>query len=369
MDANQDRPVPLSASDLNQLAGALGIAKPAANATPNIPTAGFQTQSAQVVQQQTVRAAQNPAPTAPSVTSGPVISNAAPITPAVSVTPAPSDPKLICIDFDETITATHVHGTLSKNKTPTPILENGTCIFKNGEISDPNNPNRRFGCRTPQEEAIYKQNAQQIAETVLLKEPEKMCAMIRDALKTGNKVAITSFNRYPDAIPKVLERIGLTEQEIAQVTIVVGYPNEGSDSSKGKQEHMQLAAQMIATESNVIIPKQNTMLIDDSTNNVRLSQEQGYAQGLVIKPTNNQTDFTQVDRFTTPAPRSSVERLNQLLDAAPVTPFAHTPFIAPTPLPVTHDLKTYQSAQPPLAPQKPDTAPTLNETKPKTKPH
>lgn len=289
-------------------------------------------------------------PTTPPPSSSP---SSAPVAPQAQAG-APGT-KLVCIDFDLTITDKHVHNSLSEQGTPRPIHENGACILKGGVISDPNNPNRNFSL-SPQEQAKYQQNCQKISQEVPLKEPDKMRDTIRTTLANGGKVAITSFNNYPHAIPGVLERIGLRPDEISQVTIVTGFPKEGETSPNGKKEHMELAAQVVSQESGVTIQKSDTMLVDDSAKNVTASKEQGYSEGVLVKP-NQPTDFSPVTRFSQrpapqPEPAPGPKALTDLLEANPAPPFDPSQFGPPAPpKPITPGLESFQENQPPLAPK------------------
>lgn len=97
---------------------------------------------------------------------------------------------------------------------------------------------------------------------------------IKDLLKNGVNVAITSFSSHPESIPYVLEKIGLTPGEIARIKDASTRPPEQAERHAfGKNNHIQRAMAMFPGEN---IQPQEVVLVDDNLRNFDLAKKHGY---------------------------------------------------------------------------------------------
>jgi len=171
---------------------------------------------------------------------------------------AEEEKALICWDFDETISNQHVHGFCTSEG------------IKPGQAG-----------------------AKEIVEAAIayggFKNREATLAAMREAMKNGHKMAITSYTLYPEVIPLYLIAMGLTEDEVAQIPVIGGFPskvepgtidltgNEGLDFNYGKSLHIEAAKKAHGIKHNKVI------LIDDSKGNCKVAQSQGQIGILVPK--------------------------------------------------------------------------------------
>lgn len=193
--------------------------------------------------------------------------------------------KLICIDFDETITLTHLHALLTQSEIQTPYKGQGVTVFHPGTTTVDAFP----ACKPlePAQMTQYESHCMTQAEKCELNEPEKMAHLIRTALQNNHRVAITSFTSYPHTIPFVLKRLKLTPAEIKDIIIVSGIPTTITQTAD-KTAHIRQAQQCTtqgASNKSFIIPDNNILLIDDAHYNIKKAKEKGFA-GLVAKAGN-----------------------------------------------------------------------------------
>ncbi len=109
---------------------------------------------------------------------------------------------------------------------------------------------------------------------------------IRDLLKKGVKIAVTSFNNHPESIPFVLEKIGLTPQEIAQIHNASSRPESAQRHAMGKNNHIEKA---IAACGGDMLP-QEVVLVDDNINNFELAKQKGY-QVIWVQGSEGKVDY------------------------------------------------------------------------------
>jgi len=95
---------------------------------------------------------------------------------------------------------------------------------------------------------------------------------IKDLLKNNVQVAITSFSNNPESVPFVLEKIGLTPDEIARIKNFSSRPEKEIRHARGKNDHL---AQAIASCGCGIRPEE-VVLVDDNHRNYDLAKEKGY---------------------------------------------------------------------------------------------
>jgi hypothetical protein len=95
---------------------------------------------------------------------------------------------------------------------------------------------------------------------------------MKDLLKNGTQVAITSFGKNPEAIPFVLEKIGLTSDEIARIKVFTFRPEKEIRKAHGKNDHLE---QAIAACGCGIRPEE-VVLVDDNINNYEVAKQKGY---------------------------------------------------------------------------------------------
>lgn len=95
---------------------------------------------------------------------------------------------------------------------------------------------------------------------------------MKDLLKNNVQVAITSFGKNPEAIPFVLEKVGLTPDEIARVKVFTFRPDKETRKSTGKNIHLEQAISSCGAD----IKPEEVVLIDDNLNNYQLAKQKGY---------------------------------------------------------------------------------------------
>lgn len=167
-------------------------------------------------------------------------------------------PKLVCFDFDQTMTVQHTYNYFLKKKIlPRQLNEENKleCFNKCGVLN----------------RALTR-------------------AAIETAITNGHLVAITSYTIYPEMILFTLKKIGLSENIISKVKIITGLPiNENQLSMEvvqepyekiGKRLHIQKAIQW-GKEQGFQIENENIILVDDSEKNINVAKEDGHKTILV----------------------------------------------------------------------------------------
>jgi FMN phosphatase YigB (HAD superfamily) len=127
-------------------------------------------------------------------------------------------------------------------------------------------------------------------ERIDLKHPEKMLELMKKILANGDKIAIATFSRYPDVIKLYLTELGLTTDELENIIIEHGLPEDGG-RTHGKNKHIE----KIVTEiehKNPGITIGTITLVDDSPNNVEKAEGEGY-KVITVPQNNTDTKFLE----------------------------------------------------------------------------
>jgi hypothetical protein len=95
---------------------------------------------------------------------------------------------------------------------------------------------------------------------------------IKDLLKKNVKVVITSFCSHPETLPFVLEKIGLTPDEISRIKNVSTRPDEDTRKAQGKNDMIAQAMSLCGCG----IKPNEVVLVDDNLNNYELARQKGY---------------------------------------------------------------------------------------------
>lgn len=156
--------------------------------------------------------------------------------------------KLFILDFDETISNTHVHQNIKQT-----IAENH--MRKNAPF-------------TAEEQSEAIKNYLQIDK---LKNPDKMKAVITTGISNDHKFAVASSSKFPESFQLAFEMMGLKPEQIGQIEIMKRTPPGQSKNSAIKN----------AAESVGITNKQNIYLVDNDEKNCQKAKEAGYNTVLV----------------------------------------------------------------------------------------
>lgn len=175
--------------------------------------------------------------------------------------------RLFCFDFDNTIVDGHFHNAL----------------YDMGVAS---------GKASPEQIALLLNKHSIFNEELLLK-------TFRTILNNGHHLAITTWSEYPEVIAPTLQKLGLTEAEIAQIHIEAGIP---ASLELRKSTHIAKAKQHFGVNDN-----QHVFLIDDDEDNILQARKEGQTGFHAASPKTN-TDYLQniLNVIEKPAPRRSV---------------------------------------------------------------
>lgn len=100
-----------------------------------------------------------------------------------------------------------------------------------------------------------------------------MLALIQYALSNNHDVAIVSYTDFPQIIPTLLEKLGLSLSEISKIYIKGGLPTRVDQDKYGKQLHIEDALEHFGYEKS---DHSQALLLDDSWKNYALAEEQGF---------------------------------------------------------------------------------------------
>lgn len=164
----------------------------------------------------------------------------------------PSDRKLFCFDFDQTLVNGHFHNTIVKAKVKT---RDAMLQLIESLLVDP---------------------------TVGLKNPKEVKDIMQSALRNGHAVAIVSFTSFPECFVPTLTKLGLSPDEIAQIGQFHGFP---SHPKLYKNEHIAKAMDFAG-----ITNKQNVYLIDDDPQNCAFAEQIG-CHAIVVPSEKNAPPF------------------------------------------------------------------------------
>lgn len=162
---------------------------------------------------------------------------------------------LFCIDFDETISQSHIHNLLA-------------------------------GRGLPDDDAGW-QEAQKVQPTTSASAQGKTWkGEIERLTQAGHSVAIVSYSNYPNIVRRYLkEKVGLDDDTMSKIKIESGFP-QGDMGIVGKSEHIERACRDFSIE----FAKHQIVLIDDSGTNIRLAREAGHVGVQAQKGGNNNVD-------------------------------------------------------------------------------
>lgn len=175
--------------------------------------------------------------------------------------------RLFCFDFDNTIVDGHFHNAL----------------YDMGVASNKASP----------------EQITSLLNTHAILNQDLLLKTFQAILSNGHHLAITTWSEYPEVIVPTLQKIGLNQDEIAQVHIESGIP---SSNAQRKSPHIAKAKQHFGITDN-----QHVFLIDDDEDNIRQAQNEGQNGLHVSSPKTNQ-DYLQniLNLIEKPAPRRSV---------------------------------------------------------------
>lgn len=171
----------------------------------------------------------------------------------------------LILDFDQTMSAFHVHNTLGFRD---PVFVNGEALYT---------------VKGPTKTEINSL----VEDQTLPKNGALLAALLKEAIKKdGLDVTIASFTHHSYLFKPFLEYIGLTPDEIDQIKIVDGYPNNVIDRAQSvdpKSETAQLpkedtTGEYYAKDEHIksIVDEseyENTLLIEDSSRNIDHAEE------------------------------------------------------------------------------------------------
>jgi len=174
---------------------------------------------------------------------------------------------LFCFDFDDTLVNAHFHSKLAEKGFPSQSASEQVI----------NSLIKQFG----------------VKNQVELKE------CMQTILKEGHALAITSFTMYPEVAVPTLKAIGLLPQEINQVLVVGGFPENVSNNTppmvctprydnRGNAGHSHKKEQHIgvAMKQFGISDPSCVVLIDDSPANIQKANQSGHV-GLLVPKSHN----------------------------------------------------------------------------------
>jgi len=166
---------------------------------------------------------------------------------------------LLCFDFDNTLVKGHFHNTLMEITEQTAGIYGKTAK----EIME-------WARSDPRWMKWYQGKIQKLVDDPIKgpKNPAELKDVIQTALKSGHKIAITSFTLFPEVIKPTLVKIGLAEEEIKQIHLECFLLQ---DQQQGKIPHM-----IQAMDHFNIDDRSQVILIDDNSNNCQTARANGF---------------------------------------------------------------------------------------------
>ncbi|WP_375327115.1 hypothetical protein [Candidatus Tisiphia endosymbiont of Nemotelus uliginosus] len=166
--------------------------------------------------------------------------------------------KLVCIDCDYTLTLKHLCNELEKQLLP--YITKGNVIIVDGQVPDED--------KHPDydQNKVIKATKDLLNDqtNLLLRDPESLKKVVEDLLKVGHKIAIVTFSPYCEAIKVILEEgFGFSQDQLKDIRIISGYPEDGPNSADRKMGHIELAKQITNTPNN-----KDVVLVDDDYRNI-----------------------------------------------------------------------------------------------------
>ncbi len=106
----------------------------------------------------------------------------------------------------------------------------------------------------------------------------QMLALIRESLLNGHPVAIVSYTLFPEIIQTLLEKLGLTTEELNKIYIRGGLLSAEDQSKYGKLIHIEDSLEHFGFKKT---DHDQVILLDDSYQNYMLAENQGIKAVLV----------------------------------------------------------------------------------------
>jgi FMN phosphatase YigB (HAD superfamily) len=205
-----------------------------------------------------------------------------------------TDPSLVCLDFDNTLINGHSHNFLIK-KYKEDLVNNFKLLMfdpKDNLIIVDGNPQGNEFSRNPtyDKEAVTK-----VMDSFLddhrtgLKDKDSIKNTFSELLASGNRIAITSFNNFPDVINLALDKLALPPEQRKAIIVVAGFPPAGQNDPERKNYHIKAAMEKAG-----ISDPNKVMLVDDSKPNITKAAEAGYQTVQVLKQIDRAEYLTQV---------------------------------------------------------------------------
>jgi Acid Phosphatase len=196
--------------------------------------------------------------------------------------------KLICFDFDNTITQGPLYGFLLVIKSLQP-LTSGNSLIIDGNV--------RVGVANPGYKA---EKVKEYTEEFLndsnkgIKNHEKLLHCFQTLLHNDSiNIAITSFNQYPDAVTTTLEKLCLgSEKDIQKIYCVLGFPSYGVKDPDRKKEHIEAAMKRFK-----ITDFSKVALVDDDSKNTQHAKDMGCVGIHVPDDNGNISYFDEISKF------------------------------------------------------------------------
>jgi len=202
-------------------------------------------------------------------------------------------PKVLCIDWDNTIVKEHTYSLL-KNKIQSPCgtiqapfyLKDKHLFVEGLEAQAPGVDITEYFNNIPTLVQIL------IDQQFSFREQASMCALIKEALANEHKVAIVAFNNLPQIMPPLLRRLGLTQEEIDKLIIIVNFPR---NTKNYKNEHLDFVRELIASDEGISLEAEDLILIDDGKPYIQAAQKKGYT--VLEAPEDQPINFNFVREF------------------------------------------------------------------------
>lgn len=157
----------------------------------------------------------------------------------------PSPIKLVCFDIDDTMINGHLHRSLEQAGVMPGKADEATVLKHLETIGG-------------------------------IKNRMALQKTLKDLLKSGVNIAVTSYTSYAESIPPILRAIGLSAEEIARVKCASFTPPKMNGkpvfAHYGKNNHIDLAIQSFGGN----IRPEEVVLVDDRVENYQLARQKGY---------------------------------------------------------------------------------------------
>lgn len=200
-----------------------------------------------------------------------------------------SEKMLICFDCDQTIVHEHANNELTCRGLFPKTKNNSLWSMCKDEI-DARGP----ACENYDGQYTALLTSSLFYKKILtVRNPNKLKDVINKLLEQGHKIAIVTFSGYPDSILVILEKVGLSEEQIKNIPIIGGFPKGGVSDPNCKMEHIEKAKELTGIRDN-----KDVILVDDSEANINAAQQNGATGILVGKDFSWSQILKKVDQLT-----------------------------------------------------------------------